>query len=93
MKKKLIILVTLFVFTLGLVGCSDNSKQQLTVEDFSDNPASSYSMFIEIERTMDYIIVYHKNTRVMYAVSIGSYNRGNFTVLLEADGTPMLYEK
>ena len=37
-------------------------------------------------------IVYHKETKVMYAVSCGSYNYGNLTVLVDADGKPMLWE-
>jgi hypothetical protein len=50
-------------------------------------------MFVEIEQTGTWEIVYHKETKVMYAVSYGSYNCGTFTVLLDADGKPMLWEK
>lgn len=32
------------------------------------------------------------NTKVMYAISDGAHNYGNFTLLVNADGTPMLYE-
>jgi hypothetical protein len=49
-------------------------------------------MFIKLEETYKWQIVYHKDTKVMYAVSIGHYNSGNFTLLVNADGTPMIYE-
>lgn len=39
-----------------------------------------------------YDVVYHKDTKVMYAVSHSCYNIGTFTVLVNPDGTPMLYE-
>lgn len=37
-------------------------------------------------------IFYHVKTRVMYAVSCGTYTYGVVTPLLNPDGTPMLYE-
>lgn len=49
-------------------------------------------MFIELESTYNWLIVYHRETKVMYAVSYGHSNIGTFTVLLNADGTPMTYE-
>jgi hypothetical protein len=33
-----------------------------------------------------------KDTKVMYAVSIGSHNGGTFTLLVDADGKPMIHE-
>ena len=38
-------------------------------------------------------IVYHKDTKVMYAVSRSGYNAGTYTVLVNADGTPMIWEE
>ena len=57
---------------------------------------SKSSMFITIENTNYWRIVYHKDTKVMYAVSqSGSdYNEsGVFTLLVDEDGKPMLYKK
>lgn len=51
------------------------------------------SMFITIETSTNYKIVYHAQTKVMYAVSNGASNRGAFTLLVTADGTPMVYEE
>ena len=39
----------------------------------------------------NYKIVYDKYTKVEYVVSSSTYNYGNFTILVNADGTPYLY--
>lgn len=49
------------------------------------------SMFVKIENASGWLVVYHRDTKVMYVVSNGGYNVGDFTVLLNPDGTPMLY--
>ena len=67
-------------------GCAKNKAESVAVED-------TPSMFIEVERTVSWRIVYHKNTKVMYAVSFGTYNCGTFTLLVNADGSPMLWEE
>ena len=90
MKKKMFILITSIVLTIS-AGCG--SAQILSEQDLAQNSNSGYSMFIKIENTLYYDIVYHQNTKVMYAISRGPYNQGTFTVLLDADGMPMLYEK
>ena len=54
--------------------------------------AENPSMFVAVEEETNYKIVYHRDTKVMYTISIGQYNKGSFTVLLNPDGTPMLYE-
>lgn len=90
MKKSLIILIALTLLMFSLVGCGET--KQLTQEDLNGSSKTEYSMFIKVESTFYYDIVYHKDTKVMYAISRGSYNQGTFTVLLDTDGTPMLYE-
>ena len=50
------------------------------------------SMFVCVECGYYYNIVYHKDTKVMYAISDGQYNRGTVTLLVNADGTPMIWE-
>jgi len=37
-------------------------------------------------------IVYDPNTMVMYTISTGSYNWGTATLLVNPDGTPLLYD-
>lgn len=81
MKK----IITIILCSVLLVGCKKIEK----VDDFNDDK----SMFILIEETSLYYVMYHKNTRVMYAVSHGGYNAGDFTLLVNPDGSPMIYEE
>jgi hypothetical protein len=79
--KKLIRLFIALIITLTMVGCTKVE----TVD------GKKTSMFEQIESAGSWIVVYHKETKVMYAVSNGDTNRGTFTVLLDSDGNPLLY--
>lgn len=83
MKK--IILVCMICVTI-LCGCS------FAKVETADTVQENTSMFVLVEECYAWEIVYHKDTKVMYSVSNGRYNLGNFTVLVNADGSPMLYE-
>lgn len=86
LKRKLLIFLTTFVIFVSLTGCNFSEVN-------TESNGSKPSMFVEIEQTSVWRIVYHKETKVMYAVSDGSHNRGTFTVLLDEYGYPMLYEE
>lgn len=85
MKKILAIFILLFMFLL--TGCDGKTDSQSSQET---------NMFVIIQESSPahpYKIVYQKDTKVMYAVSNGYYNSGVLTVLVNQDGTPMLYEE
>ena len=52
------------------------------------------SRFVVVEKNYSWQVVYDKETMVMYAVSDGGsgYNYGNFTLLVDADGKPLLWK-
>lgn len=50
------------------------------------------SMFVIVEKTDSWEIVYHYETKVMYAVSDAMYNRGIFTLLVDREGKPLIYK-
>lgn len=52
-------------------------------------PPPKTSMFVVIEMGMTWMVVYHRTTKVMYAVS----HSGVFTALVNGDGTPMKYKE
>ena len=82
----LIMIVCILVFT----GCDDRKTMISVQEQNKDNT----SMFIIVEAIdYNYTIVYHKDTKVMYAISNGTYNKGIFTLLVNPDGSPMTYEE
>ena len=82
MKRFLVMI--LFIFLL-LTGCGETPDPQTKEEN----------MFVYIQKAdfyTAYDVVYHKDTKVMYTISQGAYNSGTFTLLVNPDGTPMLYE-
>lgn len=84
-KKTIVILAAVFL-TFILTGCP--------METTNKAAASSIHRMVIVEVTGEgYDIVYDKKTKVMYAVSQGYYNMGNFTLLVNSDGTPLLYEE
>ena len=80
LKQALIIFALLFI----LSGCSK-------VDNVANNNVPS--SFVIVEQTSIWQVIYHKETKVMYAVSLGGYNCGSFTLLVDSDGSPMLYEE
>ena len=48
--------------------------------------------FVTVEKNFSYFITYDKETGVMYAVSNGINNAGTFTLLVDKDGKPLIYE-
>ena len=85
MKKTWIIVITVLV--VGILIFSITACTSIKTESKPNT-----SMFIQVESTNTWRVVYHRNTKVMYVVSDGSYNYGTFTLLVNADGTPMLWE-
>lgn len=83
--KKIIAFLAAVIMIVTISACAKNPAQSIAVDD-------QPSMFVEIERGNSWRVVYHKETKVMYAISWASYNSGNFTLLVNPDGTPMLYE-
>lgn len=84
MKNKLYIkIISILIGCLiFLSGCTQASAELI---NFGDT-------FTVVDSTMDWYVVYCNKTKVMYVVSIGSYNRGDFTLLVNPDGTPMIWE-
>lgn len=79
--KRLIVITLASLMILGLSGCFNERP--------SEADTSKPSRMVIIEYTATYRIVYDRDTHVMYAVAIES---GVFTVLVDANGKPLLYE-
>lgn len=83
MKRILLVVCCLSIL---LTGCAK------VVEKVEEKEEKDTSMFVEAETAGVWKIVYHKESKVMYAVSRGNYSSGIFTLLVNPDGTPMIYE-
>lgn len=77
-----IIAITLVIMVLFFVGC-DNTNNSVKASD---------DVFVMVSENSAYTVWYDRETKIMYVMSNSSYNVGNFTVLLNADGTPKLYK-
>ena len=90
MKKKLACM---------MIGCSLAMGMFIGYSGYSDVDEVFYTesdelqpTFVEVERKMKWIIVYDKETKVMYAVSKYGTGAGNFTLLVDETGKPKLYQ-
>ncbi len=90
MKKKVLALIfSVTVLSSVLVGCRGISE---TDKAYNTKAEDLKSMFVEVEQASNWRIVYDKETKVMYSVSDGGYNRGNFTLLVDENGNPKLWD-
>lgn len=86
MKKRFF--VFLMSIIICLTGCSYSEMDTTYDKDAEELPPS---MFVAVENGIGYKIVYHKETKVMYAIADG-YAEGVFTLLVDENGKPMLYK-
>jgi hypothetical protein len=76
------ILITIITATTLLVGCSSISE------------AETQSRFVTLSFEEDGRVIYDTQTGVEYWSSYGrynSYNRGTLTMLVDANGKPLIY--
>lgn len=83
--KHILIIITAWTILLA-TGCAkvENKNEQEPVDG---------SRFVRVEYTSVWDIVADRETGVMYAVSRGMYNQGAFTLLVDADGKPLIWDK
>ena len=84
MKKITISLITI----VAIIGMAYILKDLTVLDSIANN-----DRFIKIANYNDGVIVYDKQTKVEYAISDGPYNRGNFTLLVDQEGKPLLYKE
>ena len=89
-KKGLVALVAAAMIFLS--GCTRTHSQVDTELTVNEDGSMKESMFVCVERSMTWMVVYHKESKVMYAVSNVSGGSGYFTLLVNPDGTPMIWE-
>lgn len=86
MKKQIDIILAVILTMSLLCGCN-------CVERIDEEESPETSMFVIVERSSEWMVCYQKDTKVMYVISWGMHNTGNFTVMLNPDGTPQLWNK
>ena len=90
MKKRILEIMTVMVLTMSVFsGCKGFAT---TETEYDTESKDIKSMFVEVEKNNDWVIVYDKKTKVMYAVSDYSYGSGVFTELVDENGRPRLWK-
>lgn len=79
MKKLIVVLVILLASCIGR-------------PEYTDDATTKQSRFVVVECVYDWMVVYDKETLVMYAVSNEPRNSGVFTLLVDEDGKPLLWK-
>lgn len=82
--KHILIIITALIILLA-TGCAK-------VENKPEQEPVDVSRFERVEFTGAWEIVADRETGVMYAVSRGMYNQGTFTLLVDADGKPLIWD-
>ena len=88
MKRFIISFIAVFSASILLYGCNFDYTSSYT---FDQNPQEEY--FEVISEGSGYAIVYDTDTRVMYVMATIGGNYGDFTMLVNPDGSPRLYEE
>lgn len=84
--KKIKLLLCSLLLSVSLTGCNNNTGDQITIADRPFIIVSKADM-----RLGEYYLLVDKETRVQYLMNSSSYTSG-ITVLVDADGKPILYE-
>lgn len=72
----------IFAFVLlSFVGCGNPEQMK-----------EEHPYFGIVEKSSAWCVVYDRRTKVMYVYPHGYNNTGTFTVLVDADGKPLLWE-
>lgn len=87
--KKIFVVALLIIVVLLVAGCTDNTVMK---QEDINGTKDDFSIFVEVERAGTWRIVYDRETLCMYAISDSSYNCGIFTLLVNPDGSPKLWE-
>ena len=89
--KRIVAGLAAFLIIVSIVlmfaGCASIRAEAKEVDDTDDG-----NTFILVNADYYCWVVYHKDTKVMYAVSRSPNNIGTYTLLVNADGTPMIWE-
>ena len=83
MHKKILILICVCLLSVGATGCNYESHESYESSENKELP------FTTVVESSGWIIVYHNETKVMYIAN----KYGEFTLLVNEDGSPMVWEE
>lgn len=93
MRKLQLTLAICIIMAVLFAACAGSKAEPANAVSVIDTKEDYNNVFEQIGYGNGYIIVYHTQTKVMYVVSDEYRNKGNFTLLVNPDGTPMIYRE
>lgn len=92
MKKKVLALIfSVTVLSSQLIGCNGLNYAEVG-KSYDTQNENINSMFVEVENTLEWKVVYDKETKVMYSVATDGVGTGQFTMLVDEVGKPKLWD-
>lgn len=88
-KKALALIFSAAVLSTVLMGCAGVAEAERVYDVESEDLRS---MFVIVENGTLWDIVYDKETKVMYAVANYGSGSGQFTLLVDENGNPKLWD-
>lgn len=90
MKKRLLALIfSGVVLSTALMGCGGISEAERA---YDVEAKGLKSMFVIVESGIRWYVVYDKETKVMYAIACYGIGSGQFTLLVDENGNPKLWD-
>lgn len=86
MKKVCIVALSVIMLT----GCGSEGAFSSASND--EEPSEKRFKVLDGETFNNFYIAYDTETGIEYSVSNGVYNHGTLTILVDADGKPLIYE-
>ena len=90
--KRIVAGLAAFLIIVSIImmfaGCASIRAEAKEVEETGDG-----NTFVLVDTDYYCWVVYHKDTKVMYAVSRSPNNIGTYTLLVNADGMPMIWKE
>ena len=86
MKKACIVALSVIMLT----GCGSEGAFSSASND--EEPSEKRFKVLDGEIFDNFYIAYDTETGIEYSVSNGAYNHGILTILVDADGKPLIYE-
>lgn len=97
MRKFFIILILLVVFIMLFIGVSNNSSKLGVVNASVNNLEENNGRFVFIDAQYESGLhigrYYDKETKVIYMFTRNGHNAGGLTVMVDANGKPLLYDE
>lgn len=94
MKKAIVVFILLAMVAITLSGCTltDRVAERLEENGQKEAERKQKAIFMTYQRFSNGSVWIDRETGVMYWVSDSSYSRGNLTLLVNADGSPKVWD-